>query len=480
MTHYYLGISLSSSLLKMVCLEKKGSRFNLIALKRYSITEYDTSTAAEKLKSWIQKTLPKDASITAVVALPESSIFLKELTLPRVKSADLDTSIFWEISTLAPIPAQEAVLQYQKIAETKQTITVATLVARDQAVDQLFTNFAKVGINLKAIEPTSLSFARITTTNLSKTTLLVSVDEDETNFIVLKNNAPVFSTSTSALLEKVTDTKQKLNLKTTASLATSAKQAVDFWQSKQEGKIEQVVITGDVLKYTGLASAIYKQTQIAAFLAKVKKPAKINHRDFPQSQINRFLIPYGAVTRLISKPNQKDINLFPKKELRSVQQTFKSNLATNRITNFIKLNIVFLIIFLGAQIGIQIWSKAIDNSLSQIKEQIQSHPGQNQIASINQANLTISHLNTLLSTQSDIGSDLNQIGQLTPTDILLTSVKYTKAVNPNWQIQGEGSRQDILVFYHKVVTDTSPNPITMPYTNFSQENENEFTINLNW
>jgi Tfp pilus assembly PilM family ATPase len=53
-------------------------------------------------------------------------------------------------------------------------------------------------------------------------------------------------------------------------LAQHAKSAIDYGMTRNIGSIDQILITGDVTKYYGLANTVYHLTKIPTFILKHK------------------------------------------------------------------------------------------------------------------------------------------------------------------------------------------------------------------
>ncbi len=473
-----LGISWSATKIKIASLYKKGKGYAIRALDRLDVSANNPEEATLLLRQWVEKNLPSGATVRVALAIPESSIFLKELELPKSKHADLATTIFWEISSIAPLPAEQAVLAWKIISQGKQTTRLAALVIRDELAQQLLETFAAAGIKLSLIEPYSLAFGRIINRDLAKTTLLVAVESDETNFVILKNGAPVFSTS--VLIKRMEDSGRTLDLSSTKTLAIHTKQALAFWKEKEEGVVDEVVITGDVLKYFGLASAIYRLTHVPAFLAKAKKPLSVTRGTFSLSELNQFLIPLGAALRLILREAEGDVNLFPKREQQLLLRQKAEKAVASKISLFFKATLVVLIVNLLILVGFSLLSARLSRDLDQTERFVGNHPAQNLIARVSETNSLVSEIDRLMGSQKDAGERLRRIATLTPTTVRFTTLKFSGKEDEQWEIGGVADRNDVLAFYTKIAVEAGAKEVSMPYSNLAKEKENEFTIKIVW
>lgn len=480
MTEFRLGVSWSATKLKLLCLKRGGKGYQVVSLDHLAIPDNNPDEAGKLLREWIGQHLPRDASVTAVVTLPESSIFLKQLELPKAKHGDLATTIFWEISTIAPIPPDEAVLAWKIISQDRQTTDLAAMVVRDSLAEQILTTFNLSGIKLSAIEPSSLAFGRIVNRSLEKTSLLVAVEGDETNFVILKRGAPIFSTSSSVLIKKMEATGRTLDSTSTKSLALSTKQAMAFWEEKGGGKVDEVIITGDVLKYFGLASAIYRLTLVPAFLARAKTSFSLSRGAFSHTDLKQFFIPLGAAARLILPEKDDDVNLFPKKEQQILLQKKAQKAMATKISLFSKLTGSFLAVCLVMLVGFTAWSSQLRKELDQTQRFVENHPAQKLIPEIIASNTLLSEVEQLTTNQKDTGERLRQIASLTPSSIRFTELKFSEKEDEAWEIGGIADRDVILAFYSKIAAEAGAKEVSMPYSNLAKEKENDFTITILW
>ena len=345
MTDYLLGIEISGSQLKIAAFRKYGKKYDLFSLSRILLSE-TPSQMGDKLKDWVKNNISGPANIDAVVTIPESGIFLKEIDVPNLSVKQLREALQWEVASVSPIPLDEAVYEYKTTQKSKNGQKALIYLTKNQNVADIYETFEQAGINLLAIEPSSVSFPRIINDDFTKTTLFVTVEEQETNLMVLINSLPVFTTSVSSKLEGAKDNKRRLDSKVSEDLAANSMKIIEYWEEKNDRKIEQVTITGDITKkYYGLAKEINKFAKIPVLLAKWKKNKYVESKKIQnESLFNRFFIPIGAALRVLDK--KEDINLFPTEKKTQLLERLKNESLTRKLNAFTSANLLLSILIL--------------------------------------------------------------------------------------------------------------------------------------
>lgn len=480
MHDYLLGLEWSTNYFKIVCLKKKNNSYRLFKIGDIAISQTNPADTSRLLGEWVNNNLSKTESVGVVITLPESSIFLKELEIPKVKEKEISETVFWEISSMIPFPSGEAVVQWKKISDEAKVSRLTAIVAKEQTVGDLVSVLEDAGLEVLAIEPSSLSFSRLFGEKLGKTTLLVNAEDEETNFAVLKNAAPVFSTSTPTPLARMKTKRQRLSKEVAADLAADAKNAITFWEEKGEGKIQQVVITGKGIRYSGLATAINSLTHIPAVFARVQKFPKI---EIPPSQVTvveRYLIPLGAAARLAFPDQFPEVNLLPKKRKQILDKEGAQSEIAQKVSFFAKVSFFLLLINLVFLAGGKFWGISLQRDIKQTKQFVDNHPAQKFVSQIQADNKILSQVEALEANQKDTGKRLEQISQLIPQNVRLSEISFAGLKNEEWKLSGMGDRTAILAFYEKIKANAQANEVSMPYSNLQKEKEGDFKITIIW
>jgi Tfp pilus assembly PilM family ATPase len=475
--NYLLGFELTGSNLKITALKKLNKNYQLFKLDKINLLD-EGEKASEQLKEWVSRNLPNSEDVSAILALSESSLYLKELELPKVKNENIGEMIYWELGNLTPIPPGEAIYDWRVISSGSNTQKLLVMIAKNQYIENLLSFFRNAGIKIVAIEPSSVAFTRSSKADFSRTTLLSVVRESETDYVVLKTGVPVFATSTSVTLRGA---RRKLGKKVTQDLAADAKKILDYWEAREEQKIEQVLITGDLaFKYFGLALAINRFAKIPVGVARNKAFKNITISAFPHITLAKYLVPFGAAVRLTQKNIYEGINLFPKKELEALNKHLAEKRLFTKLTTFSYINIAVLAIFLITFFSFKISQVQLNKKVQQAKQFVANHPANEYLKEVNDANTISQNVIGLSDNQKDEGEKLARISNLTVQNLTFTSVVLNVTDKEEWKIDGIGDRADILALYEKLEAESGASEVTMPYSNLDKASANEFSIIIKW
>jgi Tfp pilus assembly PilM family ATPase len=478
MAKYLLGVEYSGSQLKIACFREKGRKYQLQFLGRLNIPD-SFDKAFDEINSWKKEQFSESDEVFAVLTMPESLIYLKELELPKIHDSKIAETIRWELASATPIPAAEAVYEWRKIEESKDKIKVMAMVTKASQVEQFNELFEKAGISLLATEPSSLAFMRAIKADYKKTTLLMSVEEDETNLLVVKNASPVFTTSTSTPLMPEKDAKRKLKSSVVEELADNAKNIIKYYQETNGDMIMQVIIAGDVAnRYYGLANAINKFAKIPVVIAKIRRTEKLGFSGIKDTELERYVIPLGAVYRLVT--DDERVNLMPTNIKSKILKAKMQKKAASRLFFVTGVNLALLFLMLTTVVGLTLWEKSIEKEVRQTKQFVDNHPAQAYLGEVYTTNKKLGLIDILITQQKDSGERLRKIAELTPRLVVFDSVDFSNLKDEEWKIKGVGNRDDILAFYEKVKAEAGAKNVSMPYSNFSKESDNEFEISIIW
>lgn len=480
MANYLLGLEWSPNNFKLACLRQEGNKYRFEKLESLSVPPNNPEEAREILKQWVSDNLPSAKDIRVVLTLPESEVFLKELELPKTGDKELSEAVFWEVSSFAPVDPQDSVIQWQKLSEEEKTVHLAVMVVKDETVTPLASMIQKAGFQLLAIEPYSLSFARLSQTKLEKTTLLVNAGEAETNFVILKKGFPVFSNSISTFLSSMKTKRRRLDREIATSLSANAKKVISFWEEKNEGKVQQVVITGEGIRYFGLATAINNLVHVPTVFGKIKKILEVVPSAQTQTTFERYLIAIGAAVRLFSEDQLLEPNFLQKEERKIQEKGKRQNEIFKGLSFLAKITLVFLALNFLILSGLKIWQSSLNKEIAQAKLFVNNHPAQKLSAEVQADNQMLSQVDWLVGRQKDTGDRLRQIASLTPSDIRYTSLGLAGLKSEEWKISGVGNREAILAFYEKLKASSGAKQVSMPYSNLQKETEGDFKITIIW
>lgn len=94
-----------------------------------------------------------------IVAIPRNLCILKPLTLPARSLSEAIQMADFELSTLSPIPPQEAIYSCWPISKKDSQLEVMVCLLRSSQIEKLFTPLRQLGIEPKRLVVSSLAFS---------------------------------------------------------------------------------------------------------------------------------------------------------------------------------------------------------------------------------------------------------------------------------------------------------------------------------
>jgi len=475
---YFLGIEHTGSQLKIAAFKKDSKGYKLHRFDKLAYSGDSQKTRGELL-AWKKLNLPGQVEAQAVISIAESTLFLKELTLPKLSKKQITEGVYWELAGLTPFPKNDMVFDWKELEKVDKKTNILAFSARESAIDEIVNIFEEIGIKILAVEPSILSFERISSADFNVVSLLMTVEHEETNLLVLKKGMPVFTTSISTPIYGQKSGKRRLNNVVINDLAEQAYKTIEFWQAKNNDKVSQAIITGEIAeKYYGLAAAVNKLAKIPSLMASKKKLENMSFSKETNAMQLRYLIPIGAFFRIAE--GNGGVNLLPKAKRQLVERAnFEQKIRKNLLI-FSLVNAVFITFTVIALIFLNLVNSSLLKTEAQKKISVKNHPAQNLISEVNDANKTAVIIDNLIRKQKDIGVRLDKIADLTPEAVSLTAIDFGQLENEEWKIKGVGDRNDILAYFEKLSGEANARNVNMPYSNLSKETDNEFEIIILW
>lgn len=311
------GLDIGSHSIKAVELVREGENFRLVAA---GITasppkgmapenEAELLQVSEAIKRLVTDT--KISVRNVVVALPESQVFARPVKFPPLTDAEIASAIQWEAEQYIPIPASDAVIDYQIIGRKQDTTgeTSVLLVAAPKALVEKYMKVVKnAGLNPVAVETELIALSR-SIAPPDKTALIIDFGARSTDIAVCVNRQLVFSRSFPTAGEAITravaqglavEAGQAEEYKRAYGLAAGRlegkvrvaidpifkviedelKKAIQYWISEQQGsQINVVVLSGGTAGLpevsTSLAQALGMEVTIGDPFAQIVKDAEL-------------------------------------------------------------------------------------------------------------------------------------------------------------------------------------------------------------
>lgn len=447
MTTYLLGVQWENSYMRLACVRRTSSgKTKLVSV---------TTLAVSSFKDWLKEHIPYNASVSAILTVPESHIILKELELPNLKGQELSEAVHWELTDKSSIDA-ESVISWQVVEKRDDTLRVAAMIMKKFEVAQAVSFFAEAGIELIAIEPSSISAGRVLTLPAA-TSVLLSLEGAEVLAVFVRNRVPVFSTSFTIPLTDAAVRAKHFSRDATVSLVSQLKRIITYWNVKNT-PVARIIVTSEAANYSGLKSDVARGIAIPLDIGKAN----------------------AAVVGATMRGVEDTVNFLPKENRISLEKKASGSYVRMKLWQFAKINVVVIMLLAALNGLFWITRMAYANNILQTERFVDNHPAQKYVAHITSINGLIKDVATLMAGQEDTGTRLRYVSSVTPPNLHFTSLKMVSAVKEEWVISGTGDRRDILAFYYKLKADGTVKDVSMPYSNFDQESDSPFTVTIVW
>jgi type IV pilus assembly protein PilM len=280
-----LGIDIGTSSIKMVELIKSGGKAKLVS---YGFSENASGKLANDWQVNIEKTaaainkIHRESGMSsrdAISALPTFSVFSSVLNLAKVDKKDMAAAVHWEAKKVIPIPLEDMILDWKKIVtagqdEEKDNIKILLTGAPRALVKKYIEIFKKARINLLSLETETFSLVRSLLGHDQSTIMIVEIGTNATDISVIDKSIPMLNRSidvggmtiTKAISGNLNigseraeqfkydlgigspdasqDVIPKTIIETLTPIINEIKYVINLYQSKNENKVEKVVLSG--------------------------------------------------------------------------------------------------------------------------------------------------------------------------------------------------------------------------------------------
>ncbi len=280
----YLGIDIGSSSIKIVELKDEGGGAKLLTYGFTESTNLDNfyqrsrDVSIEQTARIINQVCEQVGAVSrsAVAALPTFSVFSSVLNLSGVSKGDLASAVHWEAKKVIPLPLDEMILDWKEIkTDEKKDIEKILLTGAPKAlVKKYIDTFREAQINLLSLETEIFSLIRSLLGTDKSTIMIVEIGTTTTDISIVDNRIPLLSRSidiggftiTKAIshtlnigLERAEQFKYDLGIgsidspgnvipktiaETVSPIVNEIKYALNLFQSKNEKKVEKIILSG--------------------------------------------------------------------------------------------------------------------------------------------------------------------------------------------------------------------------------------------
>lgn len=204
------GLDLSDHSVKLLQLKSDGQRENVVgysevALPAGSVSEGDI-VDQEKVRSSIQQAMqnsfPRKINTKYVIcSLPETKVFLRIITLPKMKKEEAAEAIRWEIEANIPLSLDQVYFDWQILGSgfstEKDKLSVLVVAVARNVVEQFLDTVEGSGLLVAGLEIESIAQTRslLGNNNVDSTSLIIDIGNKRTSFVIAKGNIPCFTSS---------------------------------------------------------------------------------------------------------------------------------------------------------------------------------------------------------------------------------------------------------------------------------------------
>lgn len=257
-----IGLDIGSKTIKVVEIEKDGKTWRLlgsgvVGYSGESPDKFKDEKEVAALADIIRK-LHREANISSkevAVALPEASVFTRTIKFPLLTDQEIASAIKWEAEQYIPIPASEAIIQYQILERREKAsppeVSVLLVAAPKEVVSKYVAVVQAAGLLVTRVETELISLTR-SLAPVDRTALLIDFGARSTDIAIAKNSMLAFSRSIPTAGDAFTRAvAQALNVQ--PQQAEEYKRAYGLSMSQLEGKVKTALdpvfrIVGDEIK----------------------------------------------------------------------------------------------------------------------------------------------------------------------------------------------------------------------------------------
>lgn len=305
----YFGIDLSDLSIKVIEFEKDGNFDRIRSYFSLDIPQgiiedgniNDKQKVVEAIKSAVKEAGPKKISTkNAICSLPESKVFLRKISIPKMNNEEIGEAIKWEIEASIPLAVDQVYYDWQLIDEENGKDNILTVAVSRGIIDDIVEVLEGAGLKVLSLEVESVATARSlisTKAEKKEVSLIVDFGAKKTSFIITEGCVPYFTSSIPFSSEGITDIiskelgipfvdaeRQKINYGVGYSqenmpifnavkpylenLSVEIERSIDFYRSidKDAFEIKKVILCGGGSNLKGLTAYLVKRLRQEVFL----------------------------------------------------------------------------------------------------------------------------------------------------------------------------------------------------------------------
>lgn len=239
----FVGIDLGLGSIKVVSLSKEGEQVVLNSVGEVKTPPFSKLAELNGILKSLLREMRIDSS-HVVVSLPEDKIVSRLVSLPPLKESEIKEALRFEAETFVPFPLDEVSIDYEVVStDDAGRMSVFAIAARNDLISEYVKLFKSCGIELSAIEPTSLALKRLVNQMVfgSGSVMILDVGENFSNIISLYQSNIIFVRSLPVGGDSLTRA-ISVNLGLDMASAEEYKKAYGMKEMELEGKIKNSIM----------------------------------------------------------------------------------------------------------------------------------------------------------------------------------------------------------------------------------------------
>ncbi len=412
----------------------------------------DPDGLARAVQAFLVKSKVKTKFVA--VGLPELISFSRVIVIPNLPTEEMDDAVRWELEPLLPMPIKEAYLDWMILGQTEREVQALVMALPMDLVDAYASVLEKLGYQLVAFEPTSLSLVRFAQSE-GGDQLIIEVKNEEAVLVVAGGQREIHLSSTVSYADA----------KREDDVLETIENVLRFYRRREgeEATLANILICGEAISET-LIDSIKKKTAITVERVPVEKP--------------EFAAAISLATKNIAAPrDEHTINLIPPR----IQNIYDVAEKSRSVTNWLKfwLSGLFLGVFVMGVMAARLYfeNKTVEGKIIEAQAVAfgQSAPVTAQAQRLQALSLQV--VSTLESARHP-AETLRVIREAKGNQIQLTHFVYDAVVGQitvNGQAQ---ERTDLIEFREKLEATGRFSTVRIPLSSLERERNADFTIIL--
>lgn len=247
-----LGIDVGIGSIKIASISKTDDKLILDAIGEIKTPKVDWIKGVDKGKAVEEvsraiRTLLVDLKVKskqAVVCLPEEEVISRLINLPALKESEIRDALKFEAETFVPYPLDQVSIDYE-VVSTDDTgkLTLFVIAARNDLIQTYIKMFKSTGLDLIALETSSVAIKRVLDISVKASggIILVDLGEMYTNVVNINKGNVYLTRSVNIGGESITRA-ISLSLSLDMASAEEYKKAYGLKEDQLEGKIRAAIL----------------------------------------------------------------------------------------------------------------------------------------------------------------------------------------------------------------------------------------------